>query len=381
MWVVSQRLTVCRPPQNTHTHTHTHTHKTDRDTSARAFRDQVDRFQQLLLTAPVVVLQDVGARCREECERYTGVELRRFKKSVKAYEAVKKRHREALTPQLSDPNELPALQALCTSESQRVADVRACIAAARGKVLDRQRVGASGFMARLLFYTDKLLKFLDNTIIRTDLAALPGDESLVPDRMSLKRLKKNLRKREAEQAAAGAEVTVEVGPATKVLRPRTWKGIPTNEFVVPPKPHWLVAYEAEHGGGDGAGKEAEEGGGDAAAAAADAKKGGKKGGKAKKDAKNKKKGKAAKDAPKDDTKEGEEGGEAQADTSPSVSSFYTPSTRHTVHARRSVYDEFLKWYHDHIGHADALCAKLWQSEGEWERNWSKMVLFLQEQAA
>ena len=57
-----------------------------------AFREQVDEFQRLLLTAPVVVLRDVGARCTEECERYTGVEVKRFDKLIKAYEKVKKTH-------------------------------------------------------------------------------------------------------------------------------------------------------------------------------------------------------------------------------------------------------------------------------------------------
>lgn len=108
-------------------------------------------------------------------------------------------------------------------------------------------------MERLLFYSDKWLKMLDNTIIRTDLAALPGDENLVPDKMSLKRLKKNRRKREAE-AKANPDAEVVLGPATKVLRPRTWPGLPLGEFTLPPKPEWLAKFEAEAGGAGGEGE-------------------------------------------------------------------------------------------------------------------------------
>ena len=183
------------------------------------------------------------------------MEVKRFDKLIKAYEKVKKKHTKALKPQLSDPNELPALQALCEAEELRVAEVRSCIADARGKILERQLHGSEGFMSRLLFYTEKLMKMLDNTIIRTDLAPLPGDEDIVPERMSLKRLQKNLRKREAE-AKADPDAEVVLGPATKVLRPRAWRGLELGRFVVPPKPHWLTTYEAaQQEGKDGAASE------------------------------------------------------------------------------------------------------------------------------
>lgn len=315
----------------------------------------------------------------------TDLELRKFERLVAAFEAAKAKHKAALKPQLADPNQAAVLQALCQREAERTADVRKAIVATREQLLQSVVAASSVFTAKLLYTTETLMKLLDQCIIRADLAPLPGDEDIVPQRMSLKRLKKSLKKRAAEKAA-DPEAEVVIGPSTKVLRPRDWPGIRTDEYVVPPKPQWLQEFEKAAGGGD-ADADAAAAAAEAEAAAAAAKKGkgkGKGGGKkaGKKGAKGGGAGGGAGAGAGAGAGEEEEAGAgAGPQLSATVHSFYTAATRHAFKSRAEAYATYLAWFKTKAKAVDERCTDLWQAETDWESNWATMVEFLQKELA
>lgn len=314
-----------------------------RESSSRQFREQIDRLQTLLLSAPVTAVKDVTARAIATADGAASRLEKSFAAEHRALEQAKAKHKSELKPQLSDPNEADALASLSSRETERCADVRAAVARARDAVLNKRVQCSADGIARLQHVSDVLLKLLDTSIIRNDLAALPGDELIVPQRMSLKRMQKTMRKHGKEVDDVLAEgKEPEVGPQ-QVLRKREWTGLPEGQFVLPEAAEWLLDERAKAGAAAGAGGDGE---GDADAT------------------------EAAGGAGAADGDVAEEGGPKRG---PSTTSYYSPAARKVVRTRDSCFNEYLAHFKDTTSAFDARCSRLYDAEGLWEANWKKMV--------
>lgn len=265
-----------------------------------------------------------------------------------------------LVPQLSDPNQLSALDALCGEEEKRASTLRSVIQTFRSQCLSCPRKHSLAYLDRALFTCAKLLRLADGVLMEEDLLPLPSSGDKTPEEMSLKRLRKQLRKLDPE-GTAGEDVS----QLAKALRKRTWPGLRVDGFELPAVPAWAPPYEPDGVSYDftvppptgtvaptASPVAAAKGGAKAAAPSPSPAKGTPAA-----------KGKAAAAAPVDtpDFKPGESAG---------VVTLYTAATRKCVTARDACYAEFKADFDGAVAQLAAAFDADWAAAEKWARSWS-----------
>jgi hypothetical protein len=124
-------------------------------------------------------------------------------------------HEKRLTPDLANPNAEDKLLELVKGETSRYKEGRKVNKKCRTSTAQRLREQADHFVKATTSYFAALIALIDAIPLHAHFSALPGDESVEPPRMSIKRRMRYLQKDKLEIDQSG-----------EALPPRDWPGIP-----------------------------------------------------------------------------------------------------------------------------------------------------------
>jgi len=178
-----------------------------RDFSLRRLRVYCERAQEIIsLRAPAAVVGDVLARSRHSA-RETGLRaVTEYRAAAAALEKERREYVSALKLSLGDPNAGERLADLCRVEERRQSSVRALLEDSCKSMLLERCVEGARFAAGLAHNAALLCALCQEVLAPWDLAPLPGDEFIPPQKMSFKKLHKALRRAGGTAANLAAAV-------------------------------------------------------------------------------------------------------------------------------------------------------------------------------
>ncbi|CAK4086513.1 unnamed protein product [Aphanomyces euteiches] len=284
---------------------------------ATSFRTQVDTFETVIVDATRRAMEDIVTRAKSDVQTRVNSIVASFSEQFAAWEAQKEAHKRRLSPDLCSPNQTAVVQALCSNEAERTAQVQEAIKRVRCQVLVEHVTAARAFHVRLMTMFSSMMALLDNCTMAVDLEAT-GSESEEHKRKSLKRLRKALRKLEHGDPLAvfltkEESQALEKAKESPRLPKRSWPGIPVMPVFDLPK------------------------------------------------------------EVKEDMKE-----EMQLDTTTAAATgacvaYLTDVHRATVKSRNQAHAAYVEWFQAAMQELGDKYTKLLQDEGEWCTNWTRLV--------
>jgi hypothetical protein len=336
-----------------------HKAKAHREESCRHLRKQIERLEELLLSAPGVAIHDLDSWSRKVADSSRSDEEAVFLKKHNVLEQAKAKHKQDLKPQLSSPNAVPVLNALVSAEESRYGDAKKVLKSTLKKILISQTKEAEVFSNKLLHTVKGLLILLNSIPTNEQLGYLPGDENIVHKRKGLKRLEI-----EAEKKAQGLSIDKN--------EVRSWPGIELQSLDLKPE---LKALFSESPPPQPVEEKKVE------VQAAPPKAGAKVDPKAKAAAPEPAKSTGATPAAPVEVNNGPLPCEIfkNEPISESVQSKATGSTRALLRTRNIVFDEFVQHYHSVQQSIYDKYSTLLKDEDIWCENWNRMVQYLKQQ--
>eukprot|EP00941_MAST-03F_sp_MAST-3F-sp1_P006034 g6034.t1 len=341
-----------------------------REDATRLLREQVTRLHNDVLVKVLPhTLADVAARCKLEVERLTAKERNELEDLHLDWMGEREAHKRRLKPQLSNPNHVKALEELIESEKQRCDESRGHIEKVRQHCLTVEVDQSKVFFKRLLHLSQEVLPLLDSILCYEDFKALPGDETIVKERRSLRRLRRGQRREERgdggvpletserstesmggdggegemgeEDDSGGGEAKATLGEG-RCRRRRVWKGLRKSKIK--------LGIEVGEGGSN------EE---------ADFEK--------REDGEEEEKEEKEEDGVKDD----DDGGNDEDDEyTPELTSTLTPTQRTLMRARLKEYTDYCAYFQTKTKEMDQTMKSMIEEENQWEENWKKMLGYL-----
>jgi len=196
------------------------------EAASRKLREQTAELQELLNAAPAAALTDMLRRARERAAKTREGREQVFGDAAATLDSQKESNKGLLKPQLSDPNKLKELEALCEAEAGRTVEAQNVIAEVKSELLDKEEEHARDLEKRFLAIIKAFGVILDSTPRVTDLGWLPGDDDIVPKRKCLKRLRLQQRKKKKLAAGAGDDDEADTEGSPPRFEVRAWKAIP-----------------------------------------------------------------------------------------------------------------------------------------------------------
>jgi hypothetical protein len=202
-----------------------------REKSWKRLWRQIDTLDALLsrktgpLEAPEPRLGVPGMSLREfqsSFSLYTNVEKiireQKFGKTVSVLEKCRDKHDRLLRPRLGSPDAVDELNNLDNIEKQRSSDLTNAVIKFRSSLIKRLATIAKQYVENVGLISSSYISILDNTA-RLEVLEIPPDTEVPKKRMTLKKLRKAERIKDA--VAAGAEDT---------SKSRVWPGIDTTKI-------------------------------------------------------------------------------------------------------------------------------------------------------
>jgi hypothetical protein len=314
------------------------------EAASRKLREQTAELQDLLVKAPAAALTDMVRRARERAAKTREGREAVFAEVAMDLDRKKQVNKGLLKPQLSDPNKLQELEALCEAEAGRTADAQKVIAEVKRDLLDKEEDHAKDLERRFLAIIKAFGVILDSTPRVTDLGWLPGDDDIVPKRKCLKRLRLQQRKKKKLAAAGedGAETEADASPPR--FEVRSWKPIPEfGNLTVGAVEKESARLESERR--TASGEEGVDGDADAG---------------------------VVEGVDEIET----EGGDAAAPQDGSLTTLVTTAHRQFVKARDIKYNEYRTYFFTRMMQTAEEYDALLTQEHAWAGNWSTMVEYL-----
>lgn len=216
-----------------------------RERAARRLRAQIHRLERLVaktsdpdvVGAPTAAIKGLAIDAKRQAEASRSEARQSMSTMLEASLGWRRDNQLTLRPALARrPVELDAL---CASESARIARARASIIDCKSTVCKDQEDRAVNFVRSLDELARSLVNCLDALIFVEDLGKLPGDEYLQTKRKSLKRLRK-------AQRIADAKIAKGQDPSEDDAT-RNWPGLDTSPFFetagVELSPSWASLVE------------------------------------------------------------------------------------------------------------------------------------------
>lgn len=196
------------------------------------FRKQVEQLGDLLATVPEAALRDLCQRSQQMLKQSTLPLSETMERFFESSMDLKQTHMAELRPALFSPNNTAQLQELCSREEERSVQMQSELRSYKTQVLSSHKACSHTLEYDLLALTRCLMAVLDSTVMSLDdLQPVDGSDQLArAKRKSLTRLRKMARvlefgdSREVPRSVKELETLAQLGESARFPR-RAWPGI------------------------------------------------------------------------------------------------------------------------------------------------------------
>ena len=158
--------------------------------ASKRFRSNLKTLMGHLCQVPEIVLQDILGKTRLDILNFVNSAKDTFEAELSNLNRLQEKHKRLLRPQLGYESKKGELDALCSSEKQRIGVLERQIGKTSELLYSRLENSFFSFVRHLLHWYYLLMKSLDLFVYPSDLLSLPGDEVEEAKRQSLKELHK-----------------------------------------------------------------------------------------------------------------------------------------------------------------------------------------------